>query len=341
VSNKNATLRLIGSNGADKSGLVSKDFEMPTYVNGNILDNGNLDAYNGGYYVYTYDGSVYMENMRAYANSAVVYSLEGSDYGVYDNYHFVNCAIGGNSKSLQLDGGGRGRKIIEIDNCYLNKQITTCTVMSGSYVKDSTFDGGLYMDCWDISGQLFEFENTTVNGNISTATGRTRFKFTDCTFDPSKLGLGRDNGGVCTLQAITSATCMEAGSKITYTSGSKTGTVDTNFQAENPALGHNPNIDPTIGIKYDSYLEGGIVAKCERCGIPMADENLNAEPLFTFLGFSTPEDGSYGIVASFSVNKKAMELYESKTGKSLSYGIVAGAKSLLGDKTHLMKTAKR
>ena len=341
VSNKNATLRLIGSNGADESGLVSKDFEMPTYVNGNILDNGNLDAYNGGYYVYTYDGSVYMENMRVYANSAVVYSLEGGDYGVYDNYHFVNCAIGGSSKSLQLDGGGRGRKIIEIDNCYLNKQITTYTVMTGSYVKDSILDGGLHMDCWDISGQLFEFENTTVNGNISTATGRTRFKFTDCTFDPSKLGLGSDGGGGCTLTSYKTATCTEAGSKITYGVGDKVGKVDTAYANENPALGHEPNIDPTVGIKYDSYLEGGIVAKCERCGIPMADENLNAEPLFTFLGFSTPEDGSYGIVASYIVNVKAIAQYEEKTGKVLSYGIVAGAKSLLGDKNPLDKDGNK
>ena len=53
------------------------------------------------------------------------------------------------------------------------------------------------------------------------------------------------------------------------------------------------------------------------------------------MGYSTPEDGSYGIVASFSVNINAIKEYESKTEKTLSYGIVAGAKSLLGDNNPL------
>ena len=84
-----------------------------------------------------------------------------------------------------------------------------------------------------------------------------------------------------------------------------------------------------------------MLAVCIRCGTTMADENIKAAPLFTFLGFSTPEDGSYGIVASYIVNVKAIEQYEEKTGKSLSYGIVAGAKSLLGDNNPLDKDGNK
>ncbi|MBO5440239.1 MAG: hypothetical protein J6A53_06245, partial [Clostridia bacterium] len=54
-------------------------------------------------------------------------------------------------------------------------------------------------------------------------------------------------------------------------------------------------------------------------------------------GYSTPEDGSYGIVVSYMVDCKAIAEYEALTGKKLSYGIVAGAKQNLGDNNPLDK----
>ena len=335
LTNKNSLLRLIGSKGADENGNVSTEFEAPTFITGQIITTGNVDAYHGYHYVHVDDGSVYMENMRTYTGEAGLASSEGSSSDYNDRYTLVNCALSSKGCALNLSGGGRSRKVIKIENCYIDTKINTYTVTNGSYVRNSVINGTLLMDCWDVSGQIFEFENTTILGSIITYTGRTRFIFTNCTFDPSLLSLGSDGGGGCSLQAITTATCDAPGSKIVYGVKDKVGKVDNSYASENPALGHTANIDDESGVEYESFLEGGIIAKCVNCGMVMTDENIKAEPLFTFLGYSTPEDGSYGIVASFIVNVKAIEQYELKTGKSLTYGIVAGAKSKLGDNNPL------
>jgi hypothetical protein len=249
----------------------------------------------------------------------------------------VNCAFGSSSTAVGFEGRYDAKKIVQIDNCYIEKTLVVQTIMTGSYVKNSIIDGGVSLDCWVITDQMFVFENTTVTGSITSATGRTHFTFIDCTFDPSKLGLGSDGGGACSLQAITSPTCTEAGSKIVYGAGDKVGTVDNDFPTsdEGKALGHNADPNKVGDIYYESYLEKGEIATCIRCGEIMVDKSLKAEPLFIFLGYSTPEDGSYGIVASFIVNVKAIEIYEKKTGKSLNYGIVAAAKDNLGEQNPL------
>ncbi|MBR2024569.1 MAG: hypothetical protein IKA02_02030 [Clostridia bacterium] len=338
LSNKYAFLRVIGTNGIDEEGVVSEKFVAPTFIDNQIIIEGNVDAYHGNNYIFVNDGSVYMENMRMYSDSgACLASTEGSEYDVNDRYILKDCALTSNGYALSLQGGGRSRKIIQIDNCYVGTKIYTYTVVDGSYVKNTTIFGGVHMDCWDVTNQLFEFENSVIDGPITTATGRTKFKFTDCTFDPSQLGLGSDGGGGCSLQAYTTETCTQAGSKITYGVNDKTGKVDSAYTDEHPALGHNASVDTSVGIQYDSFLEEGITSKCLNCGIPMADENLKADPLFIFLGYSVPEDGSYGIVVSFIVNVKAVEQYENATGKVLNYGMVAVAKDNLGNKNPLDK----
>lgn len=336
LSNKYALLRVIGTNGVDENGAPANDYILPTFIDNQVITKGNVDAYHGKNYIHVNDGSVYMENMRMYSDSdACLSSTEGSEYDVNDRYTLVNCSLFSKGIALNLSGGGRSRKIIQIDNCYIGTKINTNTVVSGSLVKNSTIFGGLFMDCWDVSGQLFEFENSIIDGPITTLTGRTRFKFTDCTFDPSMLSLGSDGGGGCTLTSYKTATCTEAGSKITYGVGDKVGKVDTAYANENSALGHQANIDETIGIQYDSFLEEGITAKCIRCELAMTNENVKADPLFTFIGYSVPEDGSYGLVVSFIVNVKMVEQYEAMTGKTISYGIVAAAKQNLGENNPL------
>ncbi len=332
VKHVNAYLRCFGTKALNE-GEIPTEFVKPTFANDKLVTTGNVDAYHGKVYVWVDDGFVYMENMRTYSGEEGLFSRDGSDGSVYENYKLLNCALGSDTTALGLIGRGGSKKIIEIDNCYIRGKFEACTVMTGSYVKNTVVTGDFFMDCWEISGQLFEFEDCTIVGSIKTESGRTHLKFTNCTFDPSKLALGSDGGGACSLQAITTATCEKAGSKIVYGANDKVGTVDTVYASENPALGHKTECD----IYYDSYLENGRYGTCINCGMIMADESINTSPLFIFMGYSTPEDGSYGIVASFIVNVKAIEQYESKTGKTLSYGIVAGAKTLLGENNPLDK----
>ena len=195
------------------------------------------------------------------------------------------------------------------------------------------------------------------NVTTSFVTGANHYVFTNCKFG-TITAQGDRNGAAnirlydCTYTSVTptgdkgtnvydykSADCENPATVKLYTLDDKNGSYDEAYSLENPKLGHGFDASKIIGVSYESYLEKGTyTSNCIRCENGIAKESVpSAEALYNFVGYSTPEDGSYGIVASFSVNKKAMELYESKTGKSLSYGIVAGAKSLLGDNNPLDK----
>ena len=125
LTNKNSLLRLIGSKGADENGNVSTEFEAPTFITGQIITTGNVDAYHGYHYVHVDDGSVYMENMRTYTGEAGLASSEGSSSDYNDRYTLVNCALSSRGCALNLSGGGRSRKVIKIENCYFDTKINT------------------------------------------------------------------------------------------------------------------------------------------------------------------------------------------------------------------------
>lgn len=333
IAHHSAAVYLVGTKGLDENGVLSKEFVKPTLSNGYITDAGNLDAFHYNRYAHVRDGKLYLDNMRIYGVNAGISSVEGVNYTGHDVFELVNCALGSDTSAASLQGGGRARKEIRIENCYFNTLVYTYTVVNGSYIKNSTLDGGLIMDCWDVTGQLFELESCVINGSIKTYTGRTHFQFTDCEFDILKVSLGSDGGGGCQLHVITTASCTRDGSKFTYKCGDMRGVEDTSFYV--PAYGHEIDPEKNYDINYESLLCEGKVKCCKNCGISMVEEELITKPLFEFLGYSTPEDGSYGIVASFIVNIEAVKQYEDKMGKSLSYGIVAGAKANLGDNNPL------
>jgi hypothetical protein len=117
---------------------------------------------------------------------------------------------------------------------------------------------------------------------------------------------------------------------------------EPNVVTTNLPLADHVKSNVVLGIEYESYLENGhyqYACANEGCDAKIAGESVDA--LFDFIGFSTPENGSYGIVASFTVNKKAIELYEKKAEKTLSYGIVAAAKQNLGDNNPLDKDGNK
>ena len=98
-----------------------------------------------------------------------------------------------------------------------------------------------------------------------------------------------------------------------------------------PLACNNPAHDlETVSISYTEYTENGIkVLKCNTCGLEKATE-ITASPLFNCLGYSAPENGSYGIAIGYTVNNEAIKGYENATGKSLKYGVFAVAKEKLG-----------
>ena len=82
-------------------------------------------------------------------------------------------------------------------------------------------------------------------------------------------------------------------------------------------------------ISYVSFLENGaITGFCVKCG---KAESVVAAPLFAFDGMSVPEDSSrIEIYIGFTTNYKAIEQYEKISGNKVDFGVVAGAKSVLG-----------
>ena len=56
-------------------------------------------------------------------------------------------------------------------------------------------------------------------------------------------------------------------------------------------------------------------------------------PVFSYLGFSTSENG--GLCVGYSINHEALSSYETKTGKSLNYGLVITLKDLVGGQAPL------
>ena len=279
MRNSNASLRMIGTKAydLDNGTNYSMTFNWPTgdIGKGNFNLNGcNADAYHyGKVYCWVFAGNVYAENVRSITGQEIVFT-EGSASGTYE---FKNCVATSKNTAIALQG--QSGKTIKIDGGYCSK-LTAFSVLTGSYVKNATIDGEVYMDCWSIEDQVWEFTNCTVN-KFRTSSGRTHFKLTDCTIklkDEEKIegvfsGLGTDGGGACYALVYTSATCDKAGSLTIYKNGSNGLPVSNDskypdsmveeYVAANPPLGHayiqgelNNNYCPT-GVCYD--------ATCSRC----------------------------------------------------------------------------
>ena len=84
-------------------------------------------------------------------------------------------------------------------------------------------------------------------------------------------------------------------------------------------------------ITYVSFMESGsyyvgcVNDGCE-CGVTSV-----AEALFTYLGYSAPENGNGEIAIGYLVSGKAIEQYARVTGKSLNYGLFLVSESKLGN----------
>ena len=302
---------------------------------------GSLEVYNGNLtisdvcIVFQY-GSLKLHDVIINANEEAIWGQAGSCEGGGRRYMIENCTFSGKD----------GTNFYCIDH--------------ESYVRNLTLlVGEAKFDSWHNHGNVESsavFENLDFsNVKSSFITGANHYTFTDCKFSSISIQGDRNGPGVhyfydCEYTSITptgdkgaqiyvyeSADCENAATLKLYTADDKTGSYDEAYSLEHPKLGHGFDASKITGVSYESYLEKGTyTSHCVRCESGIASESIpSAQELFVFLGYSTPEDGSYGIVASFTVNQKAVSEYEALSGKALSYGIVAGAKSKLGDNNPL------
>ena len=329
-SNKNAILHI-------KNGKINSNFCVFIF-NGDSAADPNAEGKEDS-------GQIFAENLTVVSAEECVYGYNGC----FGTLNFKNCDMRTTSHYTAISlpdgcgkntGGETGGTLYQIEGGRYRGFNVYCP-RAGSYMKDcEIYEKDLNCDTWckhGYNGSETDMEFTNVNAkglNVSLNDVRLKVSLIDCEF--ASVSMANDK---MYITEYSSPSCDKAGTKMSYyglTSAKRgEGMVDTEYSA--PALGHTADPNKTGDIHYDSYLESGMLAVCIRCGTTMADESIKAEPLFTFVGFSTPEDGSYGIVASYIVNVKAIAQYEEKTGKSLSYGIVAGAKSLLGDNNPLDK----
>ncbi|MBQ4509815.1 MAG: hypothetical protein II984_03745, partial [Clostridia bacterium] len=84
------------------------------------------------------------------------------------------------------------------------------------------------------------------------------------------------------------------------------------------------NHETTVIVDYiyaNGFDKDGVeVSKCTVCN---SEFEKTASKLFTFLGYSVPEDGRGEIVFGYDVNHDAIASYESVTNKTLTYGVFA------------------
>ena len=101
------------------------------------------------------------------------------------------------------------------------------------------------------------------------------------------------------------------------------------YGTENCACGYiRTNESPTV--QFTSFTEQMTIVKtCAHCN--STDVVKTIQPIFTCLGYSTPEDDRTGLTIGFTINNEALNEYKAATGKTLNYGVFAVLKDRLGD----------
>lgn len=95
----------------------------------------------------------------------------------------------------------------------------------------------------------------------------------------------------------------------------------------------NPTHNTLASVVYaNGYDNVGVYShKCQNEGCAYEEKISDLNALFTCLGYSTREYGDGAIAIGYSVDKAAIVKYEELTGDTISYGLFAASKGLLGD----------
>lgn len=141
---------------------------------------------------------------------------------------------------------------------------------------------------------------------------------------------------------IADCPCGEKLSEDTYVMKFNAATTNTDMYFEElykstiiPATGHFEG--EIIHIEYlNGYLDTGLKdCVCSVCNAEYTELSPSADPLFTFLGYSMPEDGRLEIAFGFYINNTMIDLYETLSGKEVSYGTVLALEGKLNGKAPL------
>ena len=337
LKHSGAKINLIGTSKIyDENGDVITDFTYST----TDLEKNMLQIHHSKVYCWIYDGDAYVENIRASTGQELIFTTDDNSTAEasYNNtYEFVDCALHSGTTAVGLEGRDNARKYIKITGGYYSKVLAQ-TVLTGSYIKNCEL-GSFSMDCWSISNQMLVFENATITGKITTATGRTHLSFYDCNIDTAKLSLGGDGAGSSYALVYTAADCENDGTLNVYKQGkgatpvnddSKYAQTVVDFYADpqNKAFGH------TYGWEYifegDKYLSSGVASNaCATCGDTLESQSLDT--MFVSLGYSVPEFGAnLSITLGFKINTEAIKQYEALSGTALTYGFVVALEERIG-----------
>ena len=277
--------------------------------------------------------------------------------------------LSGNIRSIDF---GENSQITQIPLCYMNgagnlrelknfpKYLTS--IEESAFALCYNLQGTLYINAVTVKRKAFDNAIVNVDGiiigkdtvNIQTEAfstkeqkdGSKNIKFIEFQCDVTKMNIvaSGDNMGAFYFAKGTQRneysglTCLV----LSHPDNQALITEGTTFQSFLPNVYFNEasKSEGNIVIKghnykeafsYTSYLECGTKSGvCTDCGF--ANEGVAIKPIFTCLGYSTPEDGRGGIVIGFIVNNEALKAYKENTGKSLEFGVFAIAqKNLTGD----------
>ncbi len=245
----------------------------------------------------------------------------------------------------------------DLDNAFV-----TCIVLLSDRVTEvnlwnTTYGSKIYlpnMSSTDMRGDFFqanasEVESTVTDGILSHTSrrgGQQHYYFgVDQKYTMSVWSNPMQKGGVAPFRGISANDHLNAYVEMIEadcTNDSKTitscvcGYEKAIVVEENTALGHENAFSELV---YSDYLcEGYYSYVCERCGVE--DNSKTASALFGCLGYSAPENGDGGIVVGYEINSKAIEEYQTITGKTLKYGVFAVAQEKLGDNAIFDETGK-
>ena len=81
-------------------------------------------------------------------------------------------------------------------------------------------------------------------------------------------------------------------------------------------------------VVFKDYLSAFSKGKyCDNCKQVVA--SVKSDAMFTFVGFSIPENGDAGFVVKYTVNNEAIALYKELTGKDVAFGLYAATETKL------------
>lgn len=342
VYNEGATLNLIGTKAKNPDGTIK---ELGTNYKGSEI-NENIDTYSDFVIVYVAGGKLRCENLAAFCTEETIYQKESYLSGKAE-VELVDCSILTNSSNMytiSLAGKGSSENNLRIDGGWYG---STCAhnLLDNSYIKNATVKltatstgNALILDSWkDRNIYNFPIEDSTIDGrywgegdaNIivgenssfgaiylkGDGTGGAYVELIDSTYASVDFA-GKDGQ----LTVMTSQTCETAGTKTVYTNGGST--IDEQYSTQNPALGHEIDIENATGVVWENYFENGMYQGfCARCKVDTNEQEGTAKPLFENKGLSHAEyqDTTKSMTQGFKVNTEMLVYLEN----GYDFGIIA------------------